>query len=186
MELKELIDIRRSYRSLAPAEITEDLVRDLAHSASMAPSCFNNQPWRFVFAYDPAVLQQLFTAMDKGNEWTFKASLIVAVFSKPDLDCQSGDREYYLFDTGMGSAFLMLRAADLGLVAHPIAGFNPDTVKRILDIPEEMTLVTLINVGKKSDTVNPVLNETMAEIEKNRPPRKPFNEFAFINKYTSE
>lgn len=30
--------------------------------------------------------------------------------------------EYYLFDAGMSVAFLILRATELGIVAHPIAG----------------------------------------------------------------
>lgn len=183
MELEKVIATRRSYRSLEPVEITEAMVEELAYAASMAPSCFNKQPWRFVFAYDAKILEKLFTAMDKGNEWTFKASMIIAVFSEPDLDCKTKGIEYYQFDTGMGAAFLMLQAAGMGLVAHPIAGFDPDKVKSILNIPERMTLITLINVGKKSAEINPVLNETMAEIEKTRPARKSFKEFAHINQY---
>jgi hypothetical protein len=51
--------------------------------------------------------------------------MIIAVFSQKDLDCiRRGGREYYLFDTGMATAFMILRAMGLGLVAHPIAGFN--------------------------------------------------------------
>ncbi|MCK4297935.1 MAG: nitroreductase family protein, partial [Planctomycetes bacterium] len=49
MEVREAIERRRAYRSLDPAPISDELIRDLAESASLAPSCFNNQPWRFVF-----------------------------------------------------------------------------------------------------------------------------------------
>lgn len=44
MDVKEAIRERRAYRSLDPVEITESLIRDLAESAQLAPSCFNNQP----------------------------------------------------------------------------------------------------------------------------------------------
>ncbi|MCW3991402.1 MAG: nitroreductase family protein, partial [Candidatus Bathyarchaeota archaeon] len=143
MDVKRAIKVRRAYRSLDPVEITEELIRDLAESARLAPSCFNNQPWRFVFAYDPETLKELHTALSRGNEWAHLASMIIAVFSKPDLDCIVGEREYYLFDTGMATAFIILRATELGLVAHPIAGFRERRVKRILEIPEEMRLITL-------------------------------------------
>ena len=57
MDVKNAIQERRAYRSLDPVEITDGLVRDLAENARLAPSCFNNQPWRYVFAYDPEVLR---------------------------------------------------------------------------------------------------------------------------------
>ena len=65
----QIIRERRAYRSLEPAKITRDLVEDLAATAELAPSCSNNQPWRYVFVYDPKVLQRMQEALTKGNEW---------------------------------------------------------------------------------------------------------------------
>ena len=127
----------------------------------------------------------MFSALSSGNKWVEKASMIIAVVSKPESDCIIKDRIYYLFDTGMATAFIILRATELGLVAHPIAGFNQEEAKKILNIPDEMRLITLINVGKRSMEVNPVLSDSMKLGEKQRPPRKPLEEFAFINKYKS-
>jgi nitroreductase len=183
MEFNQLIEKRRSLRSLAPVEITEAMIRELADSAKMAPSCYNNQPWRFVFAYDQEVLKQLYGAMAKGNEWTHQASLIVAVFSEAMMDCSNDELDYYLFDSGMASAFLMLKAKDLGLESHAIAGLDFAKAKQVLNIPEQMTLITLINIGKKADTINPTLSEAMAAVESQRPARKEFDEFAYINSY---
>ncbi|MCJ7525550.1 MAG: nitroreductase family protein, partial [Candidatus Aminicenantes bacterium] len=135
MELMKTIELRRAYRSLGPVEIDENLVRELATAASLSASCFNKQPWRYVFAFAKEVLERLQGAMNKGNEWTKAASLIVAVASRKDLDCIVKEREYYLFDTGMATAFLILRASELGLVAHPIAGFDEDKAKEILGVP---------------------------------------------------
>lgn len=59
MDVKEAIQERRAYRSLEPVKITEELIRDLAKFASLSASCFNKQPWRFVFVYDKGVLVQL-------------------------------------------------------------------------------------------------------------------------------
>ena len=87
MELMETIETRRAYRSLGPVEIDESLVRELATAASLSASCFNKQPWRYVFAYDKKVLSRLQGAMNKGNEWTKAASLIIAVTSRKDMDC---------------------------------------------------------------------------------------------------
>jgi nitroreductase len=185
LSVKQTIQARRAYRSLEPVEITEELIRDLAESARLTPSCFNNQPWRFVFVHDPEVLKELHGAMSRGNQWVQAASMIIAVFSREDLDCRIKARNYYLFDTGMATAFIMLRATELGLVAHPIAGYREDQVKEILGIPEDMQVITLLNVGKHSETISPLLSEKQVESEEERPERLPLEEFAYVNVFGS-
>jgi nitroreductase len=183
MSLMEIIEKRRAYRSLAPAEINENLVRDLAAAASLSASCFNNQPWRFVFVYEREALERLLAAMSKGNEWTRAASLIVAVCSRRDMDCQNKGRDYYLFDTGMATAFLILRATEMGLVAHPIAGYDEARAKEALGIPADMTLITLVNVGRHVLPPNALLSGKQAEGEKARPERLPLHEIMRLNRF---
>ncbi len=183
MELKDVILKRRAYRSLIDVNITTDQIKDLANSASLAASCFNKQPWRFIFIIDRATLEKMHQAFSKGNDWAKKASCIVAVLSKPDLDCRIAGRDYYLFDTGMAVAHLILKATDMGLVAHPIAGFKENIVKDILKIPPELTVITLVIIGKHSDSITDLLTDQQKEFEKNRPECIPMKDFAYINKY---
>lgn len=183
MELTEIIEKRRAYRSLGPVTIDEGLVRELATAASLSPSCFNNQPWRFVFASAADVLGRLQGAMNKGNGWTQDASLIIAVCSRRDLDCLNGEREYYLFDTGLASAFLILKATAMGLVAHPIAGFDESLAKEVLAIPADMRLITLIIVGRHLQPPGPRLSPKQAEGERERPARLPLSEIMKLNRY---
>jgi len=184
MNVTDAIHARRAYRSLEPVEITEELVDDLATHAGLSASCNNNQPWRFVFVYEKKALQRMWDALTKGNKWVELASMIVAVFTRPEDDCRIREREYNMFDTGMASALLILRATELGLVAHPIAGFSPEKVREVLGIPAEYTVVTLINVGRKAAEIHPYLSEKQAEIEAERPARKPLSEYAFRNAFT--
>ncbi len=121
MEVMDAIEARRAYRSLDPVSITENLIRDLARSAGLAPSCFNYQPWRFVFVKDQRVLKEIHGNFSKTNRWAERASMLVAVYSRADDDCKVRGRHYHQFDTGMAVGLLMLRAAELGLVAHPLS-----------------------------------------------------------------
>ena len=177
MEVREAIEARRAYRSLEKTEITKDIIRDLAKSAGLAPS------WRFVFVYDEEILHLMFEALSPGNKWAQACSMIVVVFSKKDDDCHIKEREYYLFDTGMATGLLILRATELGLVAHPIAGYNPNKVGEILGIPDEYNIITLIIVGKHSDDIGPLLNEAQVEIEGKRPERLSIDKFVYLNRY---
>lgn len=109
--------------------------------------------------------------------------MIIAVFSKPELDCIIKERKYYFFDTGMATAAIILRATELGLVAHPIAGFSPKKTRAILNIPDDMEVITLVIVGMHSDSISPVLSEKQIAAEKKRPARKALGEFVHRNSY---
>jgi len=183
MDVTKAIEKRRAYRSLKPVEISKELLLDLANHAHLSASCFNHQPWRFVFVYEKQMLTCLHEALSSGNEWAKKASMIIAVCSKKELDCVIRDRLYYQFDTGMACALLILRATELGLVAHPIAGFSPKKTREILHIPDDMEVITLIIVGAHASTLDPVLSDKQAEAEKKRPTRLPLEEFISFNSY---
>lgn len=183
MDVREAIQKRRAYRSLAPVEITDELIDDLAECARLFCSCFNNQPWQYVFVHDQDKLREMHDALSGGNEWAKAASMIIAVFSKPELDCIIKERKYYFFDTGMATAAIILRATELGLVAHPIAGFSPKKTRAILNIPDDMEVITLVIVGMHSDSISPVLSEKQIAAEKTRPARKALGEFVHRNSY---
>ena len=116
----------------------------------------------------------------KGNEWARAGSMIVVVYTRKDYDCDIKGREYYLFDVGLSAAFLILRATELGLVAHPIAGYEEDRVKEILRLEDEMHVITLIIVGRHAETISSVLSDKQVEAEKTRPERMPFDKFARV------
>ncbi|MCX5782262.1 MAG: nitroreductase family protein [Elusimicrobia bacterium] len=184
MDVKEAIEKRRAYRSFDTVVITKELVDDLASCARIAPSCFNKQPWRYVFVFGKEALPKFKEVLSPGNDWARDSSMIIAVVSKKDLDCVMKDgREYYSYDVGMATAFMILRATELGLIAHPIAGYDQKKAKEILKIPDDMTVITLVNVGKHASDIKPSLNNEQAEVEKARPERLPLDQIAFYDYY---
>jgi nitroreductase len=183
MKVKDAIEKRRAFRSLEPVKITKELLEDLAKCAQITASCFNNQPWQYVFVYEPKMLEKMHEALSSGNEWAQKASLIIVVLGKKEDDCVIHDRIYYRFDIGMATSAMILRATELGLVAHPIAGYSPKKTRAVLDIPDNVDVIALVIVGKKSDEINSVLSEKQIKDEKERPKRKPIKDFVFHNIY---
>jgi nitroreductase len=173
---KELLGRRRAYRALEPVQISSENLAALAEAASLAPSCFNNQPWRYVFVTDRKVMEALHEALTEGNYWARKASLIIAAYTFKELDCVIRDRTYAAFDTGMATFSLIMAATEMGLVAHPIAGFSPSKVAGILKIEPRPDFMALIIVGRHS-TDESLLEERHRSEEKHRPPRKNKNEF---------
>ncbi len=186
MDVKEAIQKRRAYRSLDSVDITKDLIEDFAECAQLSASCNNNQPWRFIFVYEQDMLKKMYEIFPKGNAWAKSASMYIAVLSKKDYDCIIDDRVYHHFDTGMATGFLILRATELGLVAHPIAGYSPQKTREILGIPDDIEVITLVIVGKHSKTINPILSEKQITSEQQRPERFPFEKFAYLNRYSNK
>ena len=97
--------------------------------------------------------------------------MVIAVFSRAGEDCVVKERIYHQFDTGMAVAFLILRATELGLVAHPVAGYDEAAIKQTLGISENYQVITLVNVRKHSSTIHSYLTEGQAVREKERPTR---------------
>ena len=183
MDVIEAIGKRRAFRSLESVKISDDLIYDLAKCAQITASCFNNQPWRFVFVYDSDMLKKMYSVLSSGNDWAKKASLIIVVLGKKEDDCVIQDRIYYRFDIGMATCAMILRATELGLVAHPIAGYSPKKTIEVLDIPDDFDVIALVIVGKHSDNIDPVLSEKQVEAEKSRPKRMSLDDFVYINRY---
>jgi nitroreductase len=122
-------------------------------------------------------------ALSAGNEWARSASMIIVVLGKKEDDCIIRDRFYYQFDIGMATEAMILRATELGLVAHPIAGYSPKKTREILGIPENIDVITLVIFGKHSDKIDPILSEKQVEAEKKRPERKNIDDFVYLNRY---
>ncbi|MFO7791796.1 MAG: nitroreductase family protein [Candidatus Saliniplasma sp.] len=183
LDFDEVVQKRRAYRSLEKVEITDEQIKELAETAQLAPSCYNNQPWNFVFVRKKDKLEEMYEVMSSTNKWTRNSSMIIAVFSKKDDDCVVKEREYHQFDTGLGTAFLILKATEMGLIAHPIAGFDECETKKTLDIPDEYQVITLVIVGKHSEEIKDELTDSQVKVEKERPDRKNFDGFVYLDKF---
>jgi len=183
-ELNPIIAVRRARRALSTEPIPEEDLTRIVEAAHLAPSCFNNQPWRFVIAQGES-LEAVKDALPDANYWAKRAPAIIAVSSHRDLDCKLSDgRDYFLFCCGLAVENLVLQATQMGFIAHPIAGYRPVEVKEALHIPQEYVLITLVIVGKPGDI--DVLNEKHREVELSGRDRKPldavlaWNRFSFV------
>ncbi len=192
MEILKAISERRAYRALSPEELPDDAVRRIIEAGTLAPSCYNNQPWRIVI-HDVPVLTDgpqtdaLHESLAEGNVWATKAPLIIAVAVRASDDCRLDDgRDYALFDAGLCAMNMMTQATAEGFVAHPIAGYNPKKAKAALGIPSDYILAVMMVVGKKGDPEAPNaarLKEWQLKGETAPRERKPLGEVAFRNRW---
>lgn len=184
MDVEQIIQTRRAYRNLDPEPLSNDDLNLLETAIRLSLSCYNNQPWHFVFVTDENKRKKMHTVLSTGNAWAKHASMYIAVCAQRDKDCVIKEREYYLFDTGIATGFLVLQATDLGFVAHPIAGFSPKKTRNVLGISEEMKVISLVIIGKHRDKIRSELSEKQLKSEYVRPERKPISHIISYNRYS--
>ena len=166
------IEIRRAKRALSEEKIPEEVVKRIMTAATYAPSCLNNQPWRFLVVTEGKKLEDMHAALSGGNYWAKKAPVMVAVITKPDLDAELSDRrQYALLGCGLAMENLMLQAFKEGAIAHAMAGFDPFVVKEKFSIPEEFIVIALIAIGYPGDESH--LSEKHLKMEHSPRERKP-------------
>jgi nitroreductase len=177
------IEKRRARRALSREPIDRETVEKILAAAHLAPSCANNQPWRFVVVDDPETLASVKEGLLKGNYWAGPSPLIIALASRADLDCRIPDgRDYYAFGCGMAAMNLMIQATERGLIAHPIAGFRQTPVKEALDIPKSYQLIALIILGWPIDDTSG-LSEKHRATEISDRIRHPLDEVVSWNRF---
>ena len=184
-QILESITIRRARRAISDQPINRAALETLLAAAHLAPSCANNQPWRFVVVDKDPTLTDVKEHLAGGNYWAKTSPVIIAVASKADLDCQIPDgRNYHMFGCGMASMNLMLQATEMGLIAHPIAGFKQSPIKELLSIPDEFTLISLIILGHPASTRD-YLSEKHQAAELAPRMRKPLTHISAWNTFSS-
>ncbi|HAE23346.1 MAG TPA: nitroreductase [Spirochaetaceae bacterium] len=183
--LRELHD-RRAYRAISDAPLPGTALEHIVRAGTLAPSCYNNQPWRVVVSSGES-LDALKASLAEGNAWASRAPAIIALAARECDDCRQDEgREYALFDAGLCAMAMMVQASAEGLVAHPIAGYNPKKAKAALGIPADFILITLIVVAHRGDPDSPdgaLLKDWQRERDKGERQRKSLSDIAYRDRW---
>ena len=145
---------RWSPRAFLPDPIEQDDINTLFDAARWSPSCFNEQPWRFVYAQQPNDLENFRTALMESNQvWANQAPLLVFAFSKKTFTHNDKPNRWADFDTGAAWMALSLQANKLGLYTHGMGGFDPDKAYTVTGMnPDEYNVICAIAIGKRGDS----------------------------------
>jgi nitroreductase len=157
----QLIADRWSGRAFKTDAISRDQILAMVEAAHWAPSCFNYQPWRFLVwdkNHDAEAWQQAFDCLSDGNrEWVVDAPVLLLACSDTEFSKRPGrTNRWGQHDAGMASQNLHLQAVALGLMSHPMAGYDKDKIRQIFAIPERYDLLAMIAVGHPVDSADSV------------------------------
>ncbi len=142
---------RFANRAVSPEEIPRETLYALIEAASFAPSCFNEQPWRFLIAQGERRAALLKTLTPLNQEWAGSAPVLILTLAKKTFTQGGKDNYWHLSDTGCATGFLMLEAQRRGLTAHPMGGFSREQAREAFNVPDDYSIVHVMAVGRPGD-----------------------------------
>jgi nitroreductase len=154
--INPLILNRWSARSMTGEGLDEQDIMSLFEAARWAPSSFNNQPWRFIYAKrDTGHWDRLFNLLvDTNKHWAKNAALLVVVISRKNFEFNEKPARTHQFDAGSAWQNLALEAHSRGIVAHGMQGFDYEKARVDLGIPVDFEVMAMIAIGKKGPKEN--------------------------------
>ncbi|MDD3329372.1 MAG: nitroreductase family protein [Zoogloea sp.] len=156
-DVSPIFTARWSPRAFTGEAIDVARLNTFFEAARWAPSAFNSQPWRFIYARQGGERWADFLGLlnDFNRSWAQHASALVVVasatrFTPPGKSeaIQSGS---HAFDTGAAAAYLALQASLAGWHAHAMGGFDKERARSELGVPEGFAVEAVIAIGKLGD-----------------------------------
>ena len=139
----------------AAKKVSHEQTIALLEAARWSPSCFGDQPWRFIVwdkNTDATAWQQAFDCLVPGNQsWVKDAPLLVLTCADTLFNHNQQPNRWAQYDSGAATENLCLQASSMGLMAHQMGGFSADKARATFTIPEQYTLMAMVSVGYAAD-----------------------------------
>jgi len=176
--IQPLILNRWSPRSMTGESISNEELMSLFEAARWAPSSYNNQPWRFLYAKRDTPHFALFfdLLVDFNKGWCHKAAVLGIIASMTLFEKSKKPSVTHAMDTGAAWENLALEGNAKNLVVHGMQGFDYEKAKTTLKIPNDVEVLAMFAVGKRAPKEDLIEDLQKREIPSDR---KKVSEIAF-------
>ena len=183
MDLDKAINKRFSCRKFKSKKPDWRKIINAIELASKAPAAGNLPTVKFILVSDKEKILQL--ARAAMQDFISQTHYVIAICSEPKqtiLNYGERGKSYYKQQAGAAIENLLLKITSSGLATCWVGAFADDTVKRILQLPEDVDIEALLPIGyafeKQKQRFKPSLENNILyfDIWKNKnmtPIRKP-------------
>jgi nitroreductase len=126
------------------------VLQSLFEAAQWAPSCFNEQPWRYLVATqdEPEDFQTMLGCLvPKNQRWARGAPVLMLSFAKKTFTQSGKPNKWGLHDVGLASENLVIQAMAEGLFVHQMAGYDAEKVRKTYGVPDDFEPAAAIAIG---------------------------------------
>lgn len=184
--VEQLFLQRWSPRAFDGSVIPDADLHTLFDAARWAPSAFNYQPWRLLYAKresaDWARFLDLLLPFNAG--WAQHAGALVFILSDTLIvapgSSEAKPSHSHSFDAGAAWALLALQATRLGYQAHGMTGIDLQRARSELRVPERFRIEAAAAIGRRGDAS--ALPEAL-QAREHPSDRHPLDQFAFAGAF---
>jgi len=179
----EIIRERWSPYAFSQVPPEEFRIKAMMEAAGHAPSCFNEQPWMFVYTtcQDKKEFQDyLGFLFDSNQVWAKDAYALIISFARTKFTHNGKPNRFAFYDTGMAVTNMILQAMAFDIYVHQMGGFSVEKVKEYFGLGDDIEPISVMAAGFLGDGQG--LPPEVLKKDENRRPRKGVNEFAFRNR----
>lgn len=167
-DIHELIARRWSCRAFdATRPVGREQIVSLLEAARWAPSCFGDEPWRFIVwdrNSDAAAWQKAFDCLGEWNRNWVKNAPVLILTTAAEVFSKNGKPNHWgQYDTGAAAENLCLQAVAMGLMAHQMGGYDADQARQAFNIPAQFACMAMIAVGYQAEA--DVLDDELRQLE---------------------
>ena len=182
VNIQETMANRWSGRAFdATKKVSREQIVAMLEAARWAPSCYGDQPWRFLVwdknTDEKAWSEALACIVPFNQSWAKNAPVLMLVCANAVFAHNGEANRWGQYDTGAAAENLCLQAEHLGLMTHQMGGFNADLAREKFNIPAEVTPMAMLAIGYAGDA-NELSDELKAREVAPRV-RKPLGELFF-------
>ena len=168
VKINDIIEARWSPRAFDPdKQVSHDDLMALLEAAHWAPSCFNDQPWRFVVcnkATDYSGWQNALAILaEKNRRWAKNAPVLILAVAMENFNHNGQPNRWAMYDTGAASVSLCLQATAMGMSVHQMGGFDAEKAREVFNLPVDCKPMSMMAVGYQAKVK--VLDEDFKEAE---------------------
>jgi len=144
---------RWSPRAMSGEPLSDQDLLQLFEAARWAPSTYNEQEWRFLYARrdTPQWPQFLDLLVEANRAWCQHAAVLAVVLARKVFTHNGKPNPVHLYDAGSAWENLALQAAAMGLVAHGMAGFDFEKARTALRVPDHFAVAAMFALGHPGD-----------------------------------
>lgn len=174
-DINEILASRWSGRAYdAKRPVLHRDILSLLEAARWAPSCFGDEPWRYIVCdktTNESAWNKAFDCLSEGNQsWAVNAPILILATANTLFAHNGKDNRWAQYDTGAASMSLCVQATSMGLMVHQMGGFSADKAVQAFSIPEQYTAMAMMAVGyqlAKNEIPEDLMERESAERQRN-------------------
>jgi nitroreductase len=156
-EIEPLFLQRWSPRAFTGEAMPQAELMRIFEAARWAPSSYNSQPWRYLYAHRDTPHWETFLGFlnEFNRSWASRAAVMIVAVSKSTMRPPGAEHDIpshsHSFDAGAAWAQLALQATAIGWHAHAMVGFDIPKAFAELNVPDGYRVEAAIVLGRQGD-----------------------------------